>query len=74
MKCSRRIRRGSGRRISTSPGKPQPSFDKQFVRDYLERIGWNKQPPAPELPDDIVKATSAKYVEALRILTGRELE
>jgi phosphoribosylaminoimidazole-succinocarboxamide synthase len=57
-----------------SPGKPQPSFDKQFVRDYLEKIGWNKQPPAPELPDDIVKATSAKYVEALRILTGRELE
>jgi phosphoribosylaminoimidazole-succinocarboxamide synthase len=57
-----------------SPGKPQPSFDKQFVRDYLERIGWNKQPPAPELPDDIVKATSAKYIEALRILTGRDLE
>ena len=57
-----------------NPGRPQPSFDKQFVRDYLERIGWNKQPPAPELPDDIVKATSAKYVEALRILTGRELE
>ncbi|PYS31323.1 MAG: phosphoribosylaminoimidazolesuccinocarboxamide synthase [Acidobacteria bacterium] len=57
-----------------SPGKPQPSFDKQFVRDYLERIGWNKQPPAPELPDNIVQATSAKYVEALRILTGRELE
>ncbi len=57
-----------------SPGKPQPSFDKQFVRDYLERIGWNKQPPAPELPDDIVRATSGKYVEALRILTGRELE
>jgi phosphoribosylaminoimidazole-succinocarboxamide synthase len=57
-----------------SPGKPQPSFDKQFVRDYLERIGWNKQPPAPELPQDIVQATSAKYVEALRILTGRKLE
>jgi phosphoribosylaminoimidazole-succinocarboxamide synthase len=57
-----------------SPGKPQPSFDKQFVRDYLERINWNKQPPAPELPDDIVQATSAKYVEALRILTGRELK
>ncbi len=56
-----------------SPGKPQPSFDKQFVRDYLEKIGWNKQPPAPELPEDIVKATSAKYVEALRVLTGREL-
>jgi phosphoribosylaminoimidazole-succinocarboxamide synthase len=57
-----------------SPGKAQPSFDKQFVRDYLEKIGWNKQPPAPELPDDIVSATSAKYVEALRVLTGRELQ
>jgi phosphoribosylaminoimidazole-succinocarboxamide synthase len=57
-----------------SPGKPQPSFDKQFVRDYLESIKWNKQPPAPALPDDIVQATSAKYVEALRILTGRELK
>jgi len=56
-----------------SPGKPQPSFDKQFVRDYLERIGWNKQPPGPELPADIVQATSAKYREALRILTGRDL-
>ncbi len=57
-----------------SPGKPQPSFDKQFVRDYLEKIGWNKQPPAPELPQDIVEATSAKYVEALRLVTGRELQ
>jgi len=56
------------------PGKPQPSFDKQFVRDYLEGIQWNKQPPAPALPDDIVQATSAKYVEALRILTGRDLK
>jgi len=56
-----------------SPGKPQPSFDKQFVRDYLERIGWNKQPPAPELPKDIVESTSAKYREALKILTGRDL-
>jgi phosphoribosylaminoimidazole-succinocarboxamide synthase len=57
-----------------SPGRPQPSFDKQFVRDYLERVGWNKQPPAPELPDDIVQATSGKYVEALRLLTGRDLK
>ena len=57
-----------------SPGKPQPSFDKQFVRDYLEKIGWNKQPPAPELPEDIVSATSSKYVEALRVLTGRDLQ
>lgn len=55
-----------------SPGKSQPSFDKQFVRDYLERIGWNKLSPGPELPDDIVRATSAKYAEALRILTGQE--
>jgi phosphoribosylaminoimidazole-succinocarboxamide synthase len=56
-----------------SPGKPQPSFDKQFVRDYLEKLGWNKKPPAPELPAEIVTATSAKYVEALRVVTGREL-
>jgi len=59
---------------SYEPGKPQPSFDKQFVRDYLEQIGWNKQPPAPTLPDHIVRATSSKYVEALRILTGRDLQ
>jgi phosphoribosylaminoimidazole-succinocarboxamide synthase len=56
------------------PGKPQPSFDKQFVRDYLERIGWNKQPPGPDLPTDIVEATSAKYREALRILTGSDVQ
>jgi phosphoribosylaminoimidazole-succinocarboxamide synthase len=57
-----------------APGRPQPSFDKQFVRDYLERIGWNKQPPAPELPGDIVEATRAKYIEALRILSGSGLK
>jgi phosphoribosylaminoimidazole-succinocarboxamide synthase len=56
-----------------SPGKPQPSYDKQFVRDYLEQIGFNKQPPGPALPDDVVRATSAKYVEALTQLTGRPL-
>jgi phosphoribosylaminoimidazole-succinocarboxamide synthase len=56
-----------------APGKPQPSFDKQFVRDYLERIGWNKKPPAPELPADVIAATGEKYIEALRILTGRGL-
>jgi phosphoribosylaminoimidazole-succinocarboxamide synthase len=55
------------------PGKPQPSFDKQYVRDYLERIGWNKQPPGPELPADVVAATQAKYREAYRLLTGHEL-
>ena len=56
-----------------APGGPQPSFDKQFVRDYLERIKWNKQPPVPSLPDDVVEKTRAKYVEAFRRLTGREL-
>jgi phosphoribosylaminoimidazole-succinocarboxamide synthase len=56
------------------PGGPQPSFDKQYVRDYLERIGWNKQPPGPELPEEVVAATRAKYREAYRILTGRELD
>jgi len=55
------------------PGRSQPSFDKQFVRDYLERIGWSKQPPAPELPADVVAATSAKYREAYRRVTGQEL-
>ena len=53
-----------------SPGKPQPSYDKQFVRDYLEQIGFDKRPPGPELPPDVVRATSAKYVEALTRLTG----
>ena len=56
------------------PGGGQPSFDKQFVRDYLEQIGWNKQPPAPALPLDVVGKTRDKYVEAFRQLTGRELE
>lgn len=55
------------------PGGPQPSFDKQYVRDYLESIGWNKQPPAPALPEDVVSRTSEKYREAYRILTGRAL-
>jgi len=54
-------------------GGPQPSFDKQFVRDYLERIKWNKQPPVPTLPDEVVMKTREKYVEAFRRLTGREL-
>jgi phosphoribosylaminoimidazole-succinocarboxamide synthase len=54
-------------------GGPQPSFDKQFVRDYLERIKWNKQPPVPALPDEVVMKTRDKYVEAFRRLTGREL-
>jgi phosphoribosylaminoimidazole-succinocarboxamide synthase len=56
------------------PGGPQPSFDKQFVRDYLERIRWNKQPPVPSLPADVVEQTREKYIEAFRRLTGRELE
>ncbi|MBI3662512.1 MAG: phosphoribosylaminoimidazolesuccinocarboxamide synthase [Acidobacteria bacterium] len=55
------------------PGRGQPSFDKQYMRDYLERIGWTKTPPGPELPADVVAGTSAKYREAYRRLTGREL-
>jgi phosphoribosylaminoimidazole-succinocarboxamide synthase len=56
-----------------APGGAQPSFDKQFVRDYLERIRWNKQPPVPSLPDEVVAKTREKYVEAYRRLAGREL-
>jgi phosphoribosylaminoimidazole-succinocarboxamide synthase len=56
------------------PGGPQPSFDKQFVRDYLERIQWPKTPPGPELPPEVVAATRAKYREAYRILSGHELD
>ena len=55
------------------PGGAQPSYDKQYVRDYLEQIGWNKQPPAPALPPDVVSHTREKYVEAFHRLTGREL-
>jgi phosphoribosylaminoimidazole-succinocarboxamide synthase len=58
---------------SWRPGGAQPSFDKQFVRDYLEEIHWNKQAPAPELPAEVVERTRAKYLEAFRRLTGREL-
>jgi len=57
-----------------NPGGPQPSFDKQFVRDYLEHMRWPKTPPGPELPDEIVAATRAKYREAYRILAGHELD
>ena len=55
------------------PGKAQESFDKQFVRDYLEAIKWNKQPPAPALPDDVAQKTSEKYIQAYKVLAGREL-
>ena len=61
-------------RDSYRPGGAQPSFDKQFVRDYLEQIKWNKQPPVPTLPDEVVAKTREKYIEAFRRLTGRELE
>ena len=55
------------------PGQSQESFDKQYVRDYLEEIRWNKQPPAPALPPEVARKTSEKYVEAYRQLTGRTL-
>jgi len=60
-------------RADYKPGGSPPSFDKQFVRDYLERIGWNKQPPVPSLPDDVVQRTREKYVEAFRRITGADL-
>jgi phosphoribosylaminoimidazole-succinocarboxamide synthase len=56
------------------PGQGQPSFDKQYVRDYLEEIRWNKQPPVPSLPDDVVRRTREKYVEAFTLLSGRGLK
>jgi phosphoribosylaminoimidazole-succinocarboxamide synthase len=57
-----------------APGGPQPSFDKQYVRDYLESIRWNKQPPVPELPEDVIEKTRDKYIQAFRQLTGLGLE
>lgn len=56
-----------------SPGGPQPSFDKQYVRDWLESIGWNKEPPPPVLPDDVVQKTAEKYREAYRRIVGKSL-
>ena len=60
-------------REAYAPGRSQPSYDKQFVRDYLESIRWNKQPPAPSLPDDVVDRTRAKYLEAYERITGKKL-
>jgi phosphoribosylaminoimidazole-succinocarboxamide synthase len=56
-----------------SPGKPQPSFDKQPLRDWLSDSGWNKEPPAPELPKEVIEDTAQRYREAYRRLTGKEL-
>jgi len=56
-----------------TPGQSPPSFDKQFVRDYLETLDWNKEPPGPKLPDDVVEKTRLKYVKALKRLSGRDL-
>jgi phosphoribosylaminoimidazole-succinocarboxamide synthase len=58
---------------SFQPGGSPPSFDKQFVRDYLETLDWNKQPPAPHIPDEVAEATTARYLEAYRLITGTEL-
>ncbi len=60
-------------RATYKPGGPQPSYDKQYVRDYLETLDWNKQAPGPELPEEVVAKTREKYVEAYRILTGKKL-
>ena len=61
-------------RASYRPGKPQPSFDKQYVRDYLEQIHFDKKPPGPELPPAVVRGTTEKYLEAYRLLTGSALK
>ena len=58
---------------SYEPGRSQPSFDKQFVRDYLETLDWDKKPPAPAIPAEVASATTARYLEAYRLLTGKEL-
>jgi len=58
---------------SYQPGRSQPSFDKQFVRDYLETLQWDKKPPAPAIPPEVAKATTERYVEAYRLLSGKEL-
>jgi phosphoribosylaminoimidazole-succinocarboxamide synthase len=55
------------------PGRSQQSFDKQYLRDYLETLDWNKQPPGPELPDIVIARTSKKYIEAYRLMTGRSI-
>lgn len=60
-------------RETWAPGGAQPSYDKQYVRNYLEQIGWNKMPPAPALPDEVALETSNKYKEAYRVLTGKSL-
>jgi phosphoribosylaminoimidazole-succinocarboxamide synthase len=60
-------------RSNYRPGRPQPSFDKQFVRDYLEEIHFDKQPPGPELPPAVVQSTTEKYLEAYRLLSGKRL-
>jgi len=57
-----------------APGGGQPSFDKQFVRDWLESSGWDKRPPAPSLPADVIEATSAKYIQAYELITGRTFQ
>src|SRR5205814_213311 len=56
------------------PGESQPSFDKQYVRDWLSQSGWDREPPAPELPPDVVRGTAERYAEAYRRLTGLELD
>ena len=61
-------------RATYEAGHGQPSFDKQYVRDYLEEIRWNKQPPVPSLPDEVVRRTREKYIEAYRLLSERELQ
>ena len=73
MKSSLLIHLASGPKDEYKPGSSPPSFDKQYVRDYLSDVGWNKEPPAPELPAEVISQTSEKYLEAYRLIVGREL-
>ena len=73
MKCSPPIHPASGCAMNIPPRGPQKSFDKQFVRDYLETLDWNKQPPAPSLPQDVIDKTAEKYRDAYTRLTGNPL-
>ena len=72
MKCSRPTVLASGRPTNTLPGRGQPSFDKQFVRDWLSATDWDKNSPPPPLPDDVVAKTRQTYIEAYERLTDRE--
>ena len=74
MRWAPRIPLGSGPLTTYEPGGAQPSFDKQFVRDWLDASGWDREPPPPDLPADVVAKTAAKYREAYELVTGESFQ